>query len=89
MFNAAFTKRFGFNEDRANKKPPKQSLFFTVRANNLFNIINKGNPISNMSSPNFLRTLNGSSDGSIMFINGARVINFPGRSLSGSIGFSF
>ncbi|CAN5321697.1 hypothetical protein BH20ACI2_BH20ACI2_11250 [soil metagenome] len=89
MFNASITKRFGFNEDKANKKPPNQNLFFTLRTNNLFNIINKGNPVGNMSSPNFLRTLAGFSDGSIFFINGARQVNFPGRSISFSVGFSF
>ncbi len=89
MFNGSITKRFGFNEDKANKKPAQQNLFFTVRANNLFNIINKGNPVGNMSSPNFLRTLAGFSDGSIFIINGARQINFPGRSMSFNVGFSF
>ncbi len=89
MFNASISKRFGFNEDKANKKPPNQNLFFTIRANNLFNIINEGNPVGNMSSPNFLQSLAGYSDGSIFIINGARQVNFTGRSLSFSMGFSF
>ncbi len=89
MFNASVTKRFGFNEDKANKKPPKQTLSFTLRTNNLFNVINKGNPVGNLSSPNFLRSLAGFSDGSIYFINGVRQVNFPGRSLSFNLGFSF
>lgn len=89
VFNAFISKQFGFNEDKANKKPPRQTLNFSIRANNIFNIINKGNPVGNMSSPNFLRTLSGFSDGSIIFINGARQINFPGRSLSFSVGFGF
>ncbi len=88
-FNASISKWFGFNEDKANKKPPRQTLNFSVRANNVFNIINKSNPIGNMSSPNFLRSLSGFSDGGITFINGARQINFPGRSLSFSVGFGF
>jgi hypothetical protein len=89
VFNAFISKQFGFNEDKANKKPPRQTLNFSIRANNVFNIINKGNPVGNMSSPNFLRSLSGFSDGSIIFINGARQINFPGRSLSFSVGFGF
>ena len=89
IFNSYISKQFGFNEDKANKKPPKQSLGFTLRVNNLFNIINQGTPIGNMSSPNFLRSLSGASDGGIIIINGARQVNFVGRSMTLSVGFSF
>ena len=89
IFNSYITKQFGFNEDKANKKPPKQSLSFTIRVNNLFNIINQGTPIGNMSSPNFLRSLSGASDGGIIIINGARQVIFVGRSMTLSAGFSF
>lgn len=88
-FNTYLSKSFGFGEDKKNKKPPKQSLNFSVRVSNLFNIINKGNPIGNMSSPNFLRTLSGFSDGGITIINGARQSNFAGRSMTFSVGFGF
>lgn len=88
-FNASISKSFGFNEDKANKKPPLQSLNFSFRVNNVFNIINKGNPVGNMSSPNFLRSLSGFSDGGFVTINGAPQVNFPGRSLSFSIGYRF
>ncbi len=87
--NSWISKRFGFNEDKVNKKPPRQSLNFSLRVTNLFNIINQGNPIGNMSSPNFLRSLSAFSDGSIFFINGARQFNFPGRSISMTTSFSF
>jgi hypothetical protein len=83
------SKNFGFNEDKKNKKPPKQTLNFSLRVNNVLNIINKGNPVGNMASPNFLRSLSGYSDGGISFINGARQINFVGRSMSMSVGFGF
>ncbi|HEX8286926.1 MAG TPA: TonB-dependent receptor, partial [Pyrinomonadaceae bacterium] len=89
VFNGSISKSFAFNEDKKNKKPPKQSLNFSLRVSNVFNIINKGNPIGNMSSPNFLRTLSGYTDGGIIFINGAQQISFPGRSLSFNVGFSF
>ena len=87
--NSSISKTFGFNEDKKNKKPPRQTLSFSVRVNNIFNIINKGNPIGNMPSPNFLRSLSGFSDGGITIINGAQQINFAGRSMSFSAGFGF
>lgn len=89
VFNSSVSKSFGFNEDKMNKKPPKQNLNFSVRVNNVFNIINKGNPVGNISSPNFLRSLSGFSDGGISIINGAQQINFVGRSMSFSVGFGF
>ncbi|MEJ7623155.1 MAG: carboxypeptidase regulatory-like domain-containing protein [Pyrinomonadaceae bacterium] len=88
-FNSSVSKRFGFNEDKKNKKPPKQTLNFSLRVSNIFNIINKGTPVGNMSSPNFLRSLSGFSDGGTFFINGAQQITFPGRSMSASVGFGF
>jgi hypothetical protein len=89
VFNSSISKSFGFNEDKKNKKPPAQTLNFSLRVNNVFNIINKGNPVGNMSSPNFLRQLSGFSDGGIFIINGAQQVNFPGRSMSFSVGFGF
>lgn len=89
VFNSFFSKTFGFNEDKKNKKPPKQTINFSLRANNVFNIINKANPIGNMASPNFLRSLSSFDGGGVIFINGAQQINFPGRSLSLSVGVGF
>lgn len=89
VFNSSISKYFGFHEDKKNKKPPAQTLTFSLRISNVFNIINKGNPVGNMSSPNFLRQLSGFSDGGITTINGARQIDFPGRSVSFSVGFGF
>ena len=87
--NATIGKQFAFGEDKTKKLPPKQSLSFTLRVQNLFNVINKGLPIGNMTSPNFLRSLSSSSDGGVSFINGARQDEFPGRSMNINIGFSF
>jgi hypothetical protein len=89
FFNASFGKTFAFNEDKAKKLPPKQSLNFSLRVQNVFNVVNKGLPIGNMASPNFLRSLSSYSDGSIFIINGARQDNFAGRSMTLSMGFSF
>jgi len=89
VFNSYISKSFGFNEDKKNKKPPRQTLNFNLSINNVFNIINKGNPVGNMSSPNFLRSLSGFTDGGIFTINGAQQVNFPGRSMSFGVGFGF
>ena len=89
FFNSSITKSFGFNEDEVKKTPPKQSLYFSLRVNNLFNILNKGIPVGNMGSPNFLRSLSSYSDGGSVIINGARQENFAGRSMSLNVGFSF
>ncbi|NOT47426.1 MAG: TonB-dependent receptor, partial [Acidobacteria bacterium] len=89
IFNSSISKTFGYNEDKKNKKPPRQTLTFSLRANNVFNIVNKANPIGNMASPNFLRSLSSFSDGGVLTINGAVQENFAGRSLSLSVGFGF
>lgn len=89
IFNSSIQKTFGFNEDKKNKKPPKQTINFGLRVNNVFNIINKATPIGNMASPNFLKSLSSFSDGGVITINGAVQENFPGRSLSLNIGFGF
>lgn len=89
-FNSRFSKTIGFHEDVKNKKPPKQSLTFSLNVNNVFNIINRGNPIGNISSPNFLRSLAGNSDGGyVVIINGAQRPNFVGRSMSFNVGLGF
>ncbi len=59
--NVYLSKTFGFNKDKANKNAPRQRLNFGVWVNNVFNKNNKGNPIGNMSSPNFLRTVSSSN----------------------------
>ena len=88
-FNSSISKTFGFNEDKKNKKPPGQTLSFNLRVNNVFNIINKANPIGNMASPNFLQSLSSFSDGGVYIINGAQQVNFAGRSMSMSMSFGF
>jgi hypothetical protein len=89
FFNGYIGKTFGFGEDKAKKTPPKQSLSLTLRVQNVFNVINKGLPIGNMASPNFLRSLSSYSDGSTFSINGATQERFPGRSMTVNVGFSF
>ncbi len=89
IFNSSISKTFGFNEDKKNKKPPKQTIGFSLRMNNVFNIVNKGTPIGNMASPNFLRSLSAYSDGGIVTINGAQIDNFAGRSMSFSVNVGF
>lgn len=87
-FDMGLGKSFGFNEDKANKKPPKQTIYINVRMNNIFNVVNHGNPIGNMSSPNFLKVLSGASSDSFFIVNGARSMN-GNRNFMFSIGFGF
>lgn len=89
QFSSSLSKVFKFHEDVKNKKPPKQTLRFSVNVDNVFNIINRGNPIGNLSSPNFLRSINGFSSGNIYISNGVQRPNFVGRSMSFSVGFGF
>ncbi len=89
MFNSSISKSFAFNQAADKKTPPKQTLNFSLRVNNVFNIINKGTPVGNMTSPNFLQYLSGFSDGGILFINGAQQHTFAGRSMNLYVGFSF
>lgn len=90
-FDLSISKTFGFHEDKANKKPAKQNLTFSVQIQNVFNIFNRGNPIGNMSSPNFLKTL--SNSGGNLIDSGEGFFYFGGntspRSLSFSMSFSF
>lgn len=74
--NLNISKSFAFNEDKKNKKPPKQTLSLTMFVSNIFNINNKGNPIGNMSSPNFLRTISGVSEENIFLPSTPRSVNF-------------
>lgn len=90
-FDLRISKTFGFNEDKQSKKPAKQNLSFSVNIQNVFNIFNRGNPIGNMSSPNFLKTLSNSGGNMIEVGDG---IYYSGgstapRSLSFSVRFSF
>lgn len=62
-FDVFIYKRFGFNEDKKNKKDPKQILDIGLNITNLFNSNNKGVPIGNMSSPNFLEFIKTFSEG--------------------------
>lgn len=59
--NLYFSKTFGFDPDKANKNAPRKRLSFGVWVNNVFNRNNRGNPIGNMSSPNFLQVVSSSN----------------------------
>ncbi|MEQ1606472.1 MAG: carboxypeptidase-like regulatory domain-containing protein [Pyrinomonadaceae bacterium] len=77
MVNTYITKSFGFNRDKANKNEPRQNLNFSVWISNVFNINNKRNPIGNMSSPNILRSVPGSSfDGDFWSSGSPRRLHF-------------
>ena len=90
-FDLNISKTFGFNEDKKNKKPAKQNLTFSLSIQNLFNIFNRGNPIGNMTSPNFLKTFSNSGGNMIEVEDGVYYVggSTAPRSLHFSAGFSF
>lgn len=59
-FNLILTKSFKLFVDEKSKKA-KARLRINAHVNNLFNTNNLGNPIGNISSPNFLRSINSGS----------------------------
>lgn len=92
MANMSLTKTFKFGEDKANKKPAKRTLRFYADVDNVFNIINKANPIGNISSPNFLRTISGSTGNFVLSDEGyyyGSSSDSVGRSFRFGLGFSF
>lgn len=60
-FDMALNKTIGFGIDEKNKKQPKRMLMMSMFVSNVFNIVNRGNPIGNMASPRFVRILSGAS----------------------------
>ena len=77
MVNTYISKSFGFNKDKANKNEPRQRLGVSVWISNVFNINNQRNPIGNISSPNFLRSVPGSNfDGDFYSSGSPRRMNF-------------
>lgn len=90
-FDMSFSKSFGFNADKVNKKPAKQSLNFSIDVSNIFNIVNRGNPIGNMSSPNFLRVISNSGQNLVEASEGIFYFggNLAPRSISFGMSFRF
>ena len=60
-------KHFAFGGDKARKK----SLNLSLDIYNLFNTINRADPIGNMSSPNFLQVIKGATDNDSIMVNEA------------------
>lgn len=88
--DANISKTFGFGGDSAaGKKPAKRSLNFSLDIYNLFNTINRSDPIGNMSSPNFLRVINGATDNALITVNEGYSISYGSGNSSNSIGRHF
>ncbi len=79
--NLILTKTFKFGMDKNTKKLKYRSRL-NIFVDNLFNTNNLGNPIGNLSSPNFLRSLSVSS------IDGLGKLSEP-RSIRFAMTFSF
>lgn len=84
--DANISRTFGFGRDKARKK----SLNFNLDVYNLFNTINRADPIGNVSSPNFLRVIKGAADNDSITVNEAYYASYgsSGRSAN-SIGSHF
>ena len=87
--DANLSKTFGFGGDKAKKKPAKQSLNFSLDIYNLFNTINRSDPIGNMSSPNFLRAISGAADDDSIAVNEGYYVSYSSGEHSNSIGRHF
>jgi hypothetical protein len=87
-FDMGLGKSLGFGEDKAAKKPAKQSIYFNIRVNNVFNVVNRSNPIGNMSSPNFLKVVTNATSDMVMIINGVRS-GANNRSFNFNVGIRF
>ena len=61
-FDVFIYKRLGFNDDKKNNTGYKQFLDIGLNVTNVFNFNNKGVPVGNMSSPNFLEFLRSSEN---------------------------
>ena len=74
----------------ASDKARKKSLNFSLDIYNLFNTINRADPIGNVSSPNFLHVIKGATDNDSIMVNEAYYASYgsPGRSAN-SIGRHF
>jgi hypothetical protein len=83
--DANVSKTFAFGGDKAGKK----SLNLSLDIYNLFNTINRSDPIGNMSSPNFLQVIKGAADNDSMTVNEAYYPSNGSGGSSNSIGRHF
>ena len=83
--DANISKTFDFGGDKAKKK----SLNFSIDIYNLFNTINRADPIGNMSSPNFLQVINGVTDNDSIIISEGHYVSYGSGGSSNSIGRHF
>lgn len=58
-FDLSLMKIISFGTAEKNTKQSQRSLVLSVFVSNVFNIVNPGNPVGNMSSPRFVRVLAG------------------------------
>lgn len=84
--DANISRTFSLGRDKAGKK----SINFSLDIYNLFNTINRADPIGNVSSPNFLNVIKGATDSDSIVVNEAYYASYgsPGRSAN-SIGRHF
>lgn len=87
--DANISKTFNFGGDKDKKKPSKQSLNFSLDVYNLFNTINRADPIGNVSSSNFLHVIKGATDNDSITVNEGYYVSYGSGGSSNSIGRHF
>jgi hypothetical protein len=87
--DANISKTFNFGGGKAEKKQARQSLDLSLDIYNLFNTINRADPIGNMSSPSFLRIINGVADNDSITVNEGYFVSYGSSRNSNSIGRHF
>lgn len=83
--DANISKTFGFGGD----KTKERSLNFSLDIYNLFNTINRADPIGNVSSPNFLNVIKGAIDNDSISINESYFASYGSGISSNSTGRRF
>jgi hypothetical protein len=83
--DANISRTFAFGGDKAKNN----SLNVSVDIYNLFNTINRADPVGNMSSPNFLHTINGATNTDSIMGNEAYYLSYDSSGSSNSIGRHF
>jgi hypothetical protein len=87
--DANISKTFNCGGDKVKKSAAKQSLNFSMDIYNLFNTINRADPIGNMSSPNFLQIIKGTTDNDSITANEGYNVSYNSNVSSNSIGRHF
>jgi hypothetical protein len=89
LVDANISKTLGLGGEKAKEKLTKKSINLSLDIYNLFNAINRADPIGNMSSPNFLQVINGVIGSDSIMVNEGYFVSYGSDRSSNSIGRHF